>query len=134
MRVETLLLTNFLQLPFVIPDYQNQDEQHEKYTGGKVIDPTPGLYDSVIIVLDFNSLYPSIIREYNICFTTVPPTASDGNYMSDALELGKFIFAGQLPRIIGELVTKRQEVKKEIKVTNANLKSDPNNHELLLKL
>ena len=54
--------------------------------------------------------------------------------MSDALELGKFIFAGQLPRIIGELVTKRQEVKKEIKVTNANLKSDPNNHELLLKL
>lgn len=88
----------------MIPDYQEQNEQHDKYTGGKVIEPTPGLYDSVIIVLDFNSLYPSIIREYNICFTTIPPTVSEDDYMCEIPELEKFIFAGQLPRIIGELV------------------------------
>lgn len=42
----------------------------KKYIGAIVIDPVPGIHFNVYVI-DFASLYPSIIKEYNISYETV---------------------------------------------------------------
>jgi DNA polymerase elongation subunit (family B) len=51
--------------------------KRDKYKGSLVFEPKKGLLDKFIFVMDFNSLYPSIIQEYNIDFTTVERVADD---------------------------------------------------------
>ena len=91
-RNEFILLHEFHRLKYVCPDKtfskkgkafvpeaENEDEDappakgrgKAKYAGGLVFEPKRGLWDTYILVMDFNSLYPSIIQEYNIDFTTV---------------------------------------------------------------
>jgi len=69
-RVEYLLLHTFHTQGFVVPDPKPYIKKRRtaNFVGGLVIAPKPGLYKSFVLLLDFNSLYPSIIREYDLCF------------------------------------------------------------------
>lgn len=46
------------------------DKKKKGYSGAYVLDPIPGLYD-IIVVLDFASLYPSIMIANNLCPSTL---------------------------------------------------------------
>ena len=166
-RIEYLLLHEFYEQKFILPEkkpmeskkgrvmavHEGEEEDvkvggHSRtrakaaYTGGLVLEPKKGLYDTYILLLDFNSLYPSIIQEYNLCFTTINWT----QYMNAAKSSTKEVKAaedgeddeedrieeavtesamaplpdsacpqGILPRVIRNLVEKRKQVKSLLK-------------------
>lgn len=93
------------------------------YSGGLVLEPKKGFYDRIVLLLDFNSLYPSIIQEYNICFTTVErgeesnekASLEDGGGDCVPMVPETGLPQGVLPRIIKTLVERRRAVKSMMK-------------------
>lgn len=87
----------------------------DPYPGGFVIDSIPGLYDSVL-VLDYKSLYPSIIRT----FLVDPVGLAEGRANPDAAQTipgpngTRFSRTKHcLPKIIGDLWSDRDRAKKD---------------------
>ncbi|KAI0382967.1 hypothetical protein F5Y04DRAFT_36337 [Hypomontagnella monticulosa] len=130
-RNEYILLHEFHRNKYICPDKQffkgrpkveeeNNDEEaadskkKDKYKGGLVFEPEKGLYDKFVLVMDFNSLYPSIIQEFNICFTTVDRSSLSND--EDAVpEVPTQQDQGILPRLIATLVSRRRSVKSLMK-------------------
>ncbi|ELU17443.1 hypothetical protein CAPTEDRAFT_228337 [Capitella teleta] len=125
--------TNAAVQPVVDPDDEIDHDSGKKtqsqrrkpaYAGGLVLEPKKGFYDTYILLLDFNSLYPSIIQEYNICFTTIGrDTAAKDDEEDAVMECpDPSLEPGILPTEIRKLVQSRRQVKTMMK--NPDLSPD----------
>ncbi|MBS3151488.1 DNA polymerase II [Candidatus Woesearchaeota archaeon] len=83
-----------------------------RITGGYVMDSIPGIYENIII-LDFKSLYPSIIRTFNIDPLTFVGKKPGKNLIIAPNRAAFKKEKGILPDIIAELMEERERVKKE---------------------
>lgn len=146
-RNEFLLLHAFHEKNYIVPDkpsfkkaQQDLAEGEEDvdagkgkrrkkaaYAGGLVLDPKVGFYDRFVLLLDFNSLYPSIIQEFNICFTTVTREVQGSHKKTEEEEQDDVpeipdqdLEMGILPREIRKLVERRKQVKGLMKQQDLN--------------
>ena len=116
MRVYRLLCLEAPKGGYVVEDRPyDEDDATSGYQGASVLDPIPGYVEEPVLVLDFQSLYPSIIKRYNLCTTTltspevpgalVPPGCGDAFVQTN-------VHRGLLPRILDDLLSRRKAVKK----------------------
>jgi len=127
MRIENFLLKEFSKQNYAYPSKPDQREISARETdkkrelkGGFVLEPEKGLHRSVL-VLDFKSMYPSIIRSFNICPTTL--VTKEGNIGDNnriitvpggARFVPRDVKTGIIPGILEHLMKERQDVKKRL--------------------
>ena len=127
-RNDFLLLHAFHSKNYILPNkkYHVMEEKHSyleqrsnhvsrkrsAYTGGLVFEPKKGLYDTYTLVLDFNSLYPSLIQEYNICFSTFEMYKSTDYSNLKPVNIKQL---GVIPQELQSLVNRRKKIKQTMK-------------------
>ncbi len=109
--LDFLYLQKAREKGLVAPSSLNPDRD-ERIKGAFVKDSVPGIYDNMI-VLDFKSLYPSMIRTFNI-----DPYTFLGHKKSSTIKAPNDVYfdnkkEGILPEILAELWQVRDKAKKE---------------------
>ena len=110
--IDSILIRRADRAKVGVPMTQRR-EYEEQIEGGYVHVIDPGLYHNVV-VLDFKSMYPSLIIVKNICFTTI---SDKGEIVSPTgvRFLSKEQKPGLLPSILSELMLERDRLKRLMK-------------------
>jgi DNA polymerase-2 len=107
-----LYLSELEPLGIVAPSVRGADSRvHVAQHGGHVLEPVAGLHRNVW-VFDFRSLYPSVIRTFNIDPLSYVESPSPG---TDLIETPGGAFRREpaiLPRLLDELVPRREAARK----------------------
>lgn len=151
-RIELYLLKEFNRNGYIYPLKPTQEEMSERdrqrkigLKGGFVLDPLPGMHSNVT-VLDFKSMYPSLIRTFNVCPTTLINRERTENSDDDNLHkspgggwfVKQDVRKGIVPQILEHLMDERSKVKKQmkkaIKENNKELVRELNTKQLGIKI
>ena len=120
--VESYILKRATEFGVIAPNKPENTEisrrMDESIQGAFVYEPTPGLYKD-IVVFDFRSLYPTIISAHNIGPEGLKCSCCGENAPSHVPGKEEYWFCLQekrfLPRILEQLISRRGEIKKQIK-------------------
>ncbi|XP_074312247.1 DNA polymerase zeta catalytic subunit isoform X2 [Silene latifolia] len=148
-RVESMLirLAHTQNYVLISPGIQQVASQPAMECIPLVMEPESGFYSDPVIVLDFQSLYPSMIIAYNLCYSTclgnVAPSKADmlgvSSYSQDlrvlkdlklqtlvtpngVMYVSSEVRKGVLPRLLDEILSTRIMVKQAIKKLSASQK------------
>ncbi|ORM41973.1 DNA polymerase delta catalytic subunit [Babesia sp. Xinjiang] len=115
------------------------------YEGGTVLEPQKGYHRDPIAVLDFQSLYPSIMIAHNLCYSTLVPPFDVPNYPPEDLTsvpghpglhfIKAHVRKGMLPMIVERLMEARKRTKQEMKTcSDPMMRSVLDGRQLALKI
>jgi DNA polymerase-2 len=113
---DALYLVELADRGRVAPTVGSGPELYAETAGGHVLDPAPGLYENVL-VFDFQSLYPSLIRTFQIDPVGFVPAGLRGKSAPGELILSPTGAAfrrepGILPRLLDELAPRRKAAQR----------------------
>ena len=128
-RCYSLLLKHAGKAGFVIDDLP-KDTNRDAYVGATVLEPQRGAFtDDVVSVMDFASLYPSIMRAHRMCPSTIVLNddygALDGvEYYRIETTPGHIVSFAQtedavVPRLLADLAAWRKAAKKDMAAAKA---------------
>ena len=127
-RIEIRILHEFRDTGYVLPtkpndaiiNKRNQERKKKGLKGATVLEPDKGLHTKgCTLILDFKSLYPSLIITYNLSPDTLiteesPELKDDEKHTSplDDVFVDSKVHKGIIPRILEGLLEARANVKK----------------------
>lgn len=113
-----------------------KERQVSSLKGALVLEPEIGLHDWVV-VLDFLSLYPSLIRANNICTTTLLTEWNGADHITTPFGtrfVKPEVRKGILPIVVDDILSTRIAIKKQLKIeTDSEKKRILNAKQLALK-
>ncbi|MHC1631295.1 MAG: DNA-directed DNA polymerase [Methanotrichaceae archaeon] len=120
--VENLLFRKFQERMRVVPPKPDADlsrirQSHSaELKGGAVLPPQKGLVEDVVI-LDYRSLYPSIMMAHNLCYSTVimddrPGAENIVKSPSGGEFIAPDVSPGIVPGVLHDLLAQRTNIKK----------------------
>lgn len=107
--IDSLYLSSLHHRGFVAPSVQAKAPSVH-LGGGYVMDSKPGLYENVL-VFDFKSLYPSIIRTFNLDPLTLLPKPDSSAIQAPNGACFRRDRPGILPQLLTQLADERQQAK-----------------------
>ncbi|MCX6819467.1 MAG: hypothetical protein NT129_05735 [Candidatus Aenigmarchaeota archaeon] len=144
-RIETIILHEFKKMNFVMPSKPSQAElnrrirerEKKELKGATVLEPKKGLHaDGCILVLDFKSLYPSIMRTYNVSPDALLLKDEKIEAMKSPIGtsfVDPKIREGILPSVLSRLLDARSNIKKLMRTASGEEKRILNAKQLALK-